>query len=357
MLDHPVWSVTRMRRARRGVEELPSWQVAPGLGGAHRRAKSVQDRPEDHPPASQVYPTISAQLAGTASVPPATEPDIRADLTARLEEPPGSALFTHPLVSTESTEDLGEDVGPRQLAQFNKGSQFTAEQGRTELWVPEPARQAHHPFHPLGSASDLTAEDQAAEDEGGASSVARQPVLACRPIRLDWRMERSIEELEPIDEAHAAAFAARFAADYLSWDEDYPPRRAEVLREYRGDPRGATLGWSGVGRQRVDVVLPGRTKHLDDGRVLVEVVVRVATSERASPPPAEKASQTVDGPLPEGGRYVGPSSAPDPDSSAWQFASCDWVRLAPPIARAPDRPAGLIVDISPNHRMRSRDAR
>jgi hypothetical protein len=66
-------------------------------------------------------------------------------------------------------------------------------------------------------------------------------------------VERPFESHRAIDGAEAKTLAARFAADYLSWDEDDPHRRADVLREYLSDPRAATLGWDGEGRQRVVV--------------------------------------------------------------------------------------------------------
>ncbi|MHA6797520.1 hypothetical protein ACVGVM_29030 (plasmid) [Pseudonocardia bannensis] len=157
-------------------------------------------------------------------------------------------------------------------------------------------------------------------------------------------LERSMAALEPIGEAEASAFAARFAADYLSWDEDDPTKRTEVLREYLADPRGATLGWSGAGRQRADVVLPGRTVRTSDEVIVVEVTVRVTTYQRICPRPDDlepRRDDSADPPL----SAVGPSCAPPPLAEGWRAASTFWARLAPPVTR--DHAGRLVVDIGP----------
>ncbi|MCF7547363.1 hypothetical protein [Pseudonocardia sp. WMMC193] len=158
-----------------------------------------------------------------------------------------------------------------------------------------------------------------------------------------WQIERPFESHQPIDDAEAKTLAARFAADYLSWDEEDPHRRAEVLRDYLSDPGAATLGWDGTGRQRAELVLPGRTLYLDDGRVVVEVTVRVAAYERAYPSPhAATGAPQAAAPV----SSMGPSSAPDAGDPSWRLRCSHWVSLAPPIAHD-RRSRRLVVDISP----------
>ncbi|MCW0213053.1 MAG: hypothetical protein OJJ54_06825, partial [Pseudonocardia sp.] len=75
--------------------------------------------------------------------------------------------------------------------------------------------------------------------------------------------------------AEAAALAAAFASDYLSWDEEDPARRAQVLADYLHRSGPANLGWDGSGRQRADFALPGLVRPDGEGRLLVDVRVRV----------------------------------------------------------------------------------
>ncbi|NMI01654.1 hypothetical protein HF526_30790 [Pseudonocardia sp. K10HN5] len=156
-------------------------------------------------------------------------------------------------------------------------------------------------------------------------------------------LERSVAALEPIGDAEASAFAARFAADYLSWDEDDPSRRAQVLREYLADPATAALGWSGVGRQRAEVVLPGRTLRTPGGAVVVEVTARVVSYLRTCPHPVDAGPPA--GPVEPPLSAVGPSCAPPPEAAGWRPGASHWARIAPPIRR--DRTGRLVVDIGP----------
>lgn len=139
-----------------------------------------------------------------------------------------------------------------------------------------------------------------------------------------------------VGELEAAAFAGRFVAEFLSWDEDDPARRAEVLRPLLRDPSGATLGWSGDGRQRVETVLPGRTLRTPDGGVIVEVTARVRTFRRTGPRP--DAPPVLDTP-------TGDASCCPPDASpGWVPAEATWTRVAPPVVRMPD--GELRVDLA-----------
>jgi len=141
----------------------------------------------------------------------------------------------------------------------------------------------------------------------------------------------------PPNPMEAAALAGAFAADYLSWDESSPDRRGQVLAQYlpsdvSGSP--ALLGWSGKGRQRAEFALPGAVHPDGDGRVVVDVRVRV-TPYRAVGQPAE--------PAPAGELEVAgvPAVAPAPTARGWKSLDSYWVRLTVPITYDQGR---LVVD-------------
>lgn len=154
-------------------------------------------------------------------------------------------------------------------------------------------------------------------------------------------LERSLAALEPVSDAEAGPFAARFAADYLSFDQDDPALRAEVLRGYLADPAAALLGWSGQGRQRCEFVLPGRTLRTDDGVVVVEVTARVLTYDR-SPGVAGGHETDVSAATPGPSSAIGRSCAPAPTARGWVAGGAHWVQLAPPVRR--HRTGRLVID-------------
>lgn len=130
------------------------------------------------------------------------------------------------------------------------------------------------------------------------------------------------------DPAEAAALAGAFAVDYLSWDEDDPARRGRVLRDYLAVPGGdpARIGWSGEGRQRADFALPGRVRADGDGRVLVDVRVRVTPYRAVGEHDARTADQDADQ------APVGvPAVAPAPTGRGWRSLPSCWVRLSVPV--------------------------
>jgi hypothetical protein len=141
------------------------------------------------------------------------------------------------------------------------------------------------------------------------------------------------------DPLEAAALAGAFAADYLSWDESSPQRRGEVLLQYLpSDVRGnaSLLGWSGKGRQRSEFALPGAVRPDGEGRVVVDVRVRV-TPYKAVGIAAEPAYEPA-----EDMEVAGvPSCAPAPTARGWKSLDSYWVRLAVPVARDHGR---LVVD-------------
>jgi len=142
------------------------------------------------------------------------------------------------------------------------------------------------------------------------------------------------------DPAEAAALAAAFAADCLSWDEDNPGRRVEVLRGYLpGDADHDDPVWSGHGRQRADLALPGAVRPGGAGGVVVDVRVRI------TPYRAVGEHSTAD-PLQDDGLLGVPAAAPAPTSPGWRGLPTRWVRLAVPVRRHEDR---LVVDAPDVH--------
>lgn len=144
---------------------------------------------------------------------------------------------------------------------------------------------------------------------------------------------------EPVPHpAEAAALGAAFAADYLSWDEDAPERRARVLGDYLAARRPVRLGWSGRGRQRADLSLPGLVRPDGEGRVLVDVRVRVTPYQEVPgrrPTPEEPGNPESD----EGPAV--PSAAPAPAARGWRGLPAQWVRLSVAVVVDGDR---LVVD-------------
>ncbi|MBP2371580.1 hypothetical protein [Pseudonocardia parietis] len=147
--------------------------------------------------------------------------------------------------------------------------------------------------------------------------------------------------MEPISDLEATAFAGRFAADFQSYDEDQPTRRAEVLRPLLADPQACTWGWSGEGRQRADSPQPNRIYRRSDVVVFVEVIVRITPYARACPSSSQSVPDPVETAEPPG--LLGPSSAPPTADPRWVASGASWVRMTVPITRAPDD-GRLVVD-------------
>lgn len=129
------------------------------------------------------------------------------------------------------------------------------------------------------------------------------------------------------DPSEAASLAAAFAVDYLSWDQEDPGRRGRVLRDYLRPPvaDAALLGWSGRGRQRGEFALAGLVRPDGDGRVLVDIRVRVTPYRAVGDHVAEPVAE------PDPGIAGTPAAAPAPTGRGWRSLASCWVRLSVPV--------------------------
>jgi len=208
--------------------------------------------------------------------------------------------------------------------------------GRT----PEPA-----PAEPVGqqppealTAYPGTAWGPAAWPAGGPAAWGPPPVSdpptdphgfpAVPAPRPAWRPGPAPSPDPSPDPAEAAALAGAFAVDYLSWDEEDPTRRGRVLHGYLlvpgGDP--ARIGWNGAGRQRADFALPGRVRPDGEGRVLVDVRVRVTPYRAVGEHETRTTGRDTD---PE--QMGVPAVAPAPTGRGWRSLASRWVRLSVPV--------------------------
>jgi hypothetical protein len=141
----------------------------------------------------------------------------------------------------------------------------------------------------------------------------------------------------PIDPLAASGLASAFALDLLSWDENDPARRAEVLARYLpADVLTAALGWDGAGMLRSELAVPMRVTDLGRDLVRVEVRVRVTPYERLSdfhtgPLPGADQPGTTSCQLPG----AVPASAPAPWRFGWLPRPSEWVVLHVPVGRGP----------------------
>ena len=158
--------------------------------------------------------------------------------------------------------------------------------------------------------------------------------------------------LAPVSDDHARALAARFAADYLSWDEDAPHIRWHVLEGYFADPGAPVLGWNGRGRQHVDLVIPAAVTRISPQRVVVEVTVRIVLHERTSPPVPGTGGRAELGDPPAGSTW---SSATPPGVGPWQATGMAWTVLPVPVGRGSS--GRLEVQPRPGPRRRIASAR
>lgn len=154
------------------------------------------------------------------------------------------------------------------------------------------------------------------------------PITA--PITAPMSGLASPAALRPVQDWEARSLAGAFAADLLSWDEDEPRLWHEVIHRYLPGADVTSLGvWSGTGRQRVDVVLPGLVRRDDLTHVQVEVRVRItAYVPNPRAPHGLAAVERPDIPA-----HMVASTAPPPAAAGWRGCSAQWARLMVPITR------------------------
>jgi hypothetical protein len=115
--------------------------------------------------------------------------------------------------------------------------------------------------------------------------------------------------------ADAQAVAARFARAYLSWDEDRPDERAELLRAVLRRGADTAAGWDGKGRQEVRAVQPGAVVPGKQQQARVRVDVLIAAGPEGADGRAGKNGK--------GGR-----------DDAAEPAGAHWVGLEVPVVRS-----------------------
>jgi hypothetical protein len=150
----------------------------------------------------------------------------------------------------------------------------------------------------------------------------------------------------PARRADAGALAAAFGVDFLSWDEGDPERRGRALASYAVPPvlekRLAAMGWSGSGRQRGELALPGAVIALSDDRLLVHVRVRVTPFRRLTrAPTCVRHSMDV---LPF------PAAAPAPTDPGWVGLDSYWYELLVPVREVTDQwrvDIGAVIVVPP----------
>jgi hypothetical protein len=90
--------------------------------------------------------------------------------------------------------------------------------------------------------------------------------------------------------ADAQAVAARWTWAYLTWDEDHPESRAELLAADMPVGTDTSAGWDGHGQQSVLSVQPGAVTVTDGARARVHVTALVAPDAAAAEKGAKKAA-------------------------------------------------------------------
>jgi hypothetical protein len=150
----------------------------------------------------------------------------------------------------------------------------------------------------------------------------------------------------PARRADAGALAAAFGVDFLSWDESDPGRRGRALAPYVVPPmreeRLAATGWSGMGRQRGELSLPGAVVALSEDRLLVHVRVRVTPFRRLSMTPTCVRHSTDVLPY--------PAAAPAPADPEWVGLDSYWYELLVPVREVSDQwrvDIGAVIVVPP----------
>lgn len=330
----------------------PQWRTAPGLGPTSAAAAAAAKDSRGPEPAQRV-------LAPSRTRPSPHRPESTHDAPATpdpLDEPRSGqgesksgpdhhvveqALYTHTATGLLSDDSCVRDESS--AAQSDR----SCDNGRSDTRArPSPPLDVEPelvaPQIPL-SVELPTPPRLNGDGRRRAAPVRPEPGRAAvtRYTDPDTSFSRSVRSLEPISDLEATAFAGQFAADFQSYDQDQPTRRAEVLRPLLADPQACTWGWSGEGRQRADSPQPNRIYRRSDVVVFVEVIVRITPYARACPSPDQHAPEPVETADPPG--LLGPSSAPPLADPRWVAGGSSWVRMTVPITRDHDD-GRLVVD-------------
>jgi hypothetical protein len=196
------------------------------------------------------------------------------------------------------------------------------------------------PFTPsaTGETTGDTEPPTAAAPSGAVGPTVAPPPRVAVPVDVPRGgpepsralVGEDVAALAPICDDQARGFAARFAADYLSWDEDAPQLRWQVLAAYFPDPAAAVLGWTGRGRQHVDLVIPNVVIRLGPQRVVVETTARIVLHERTGPPSRPDGTRDDLGAPPPGLQWAAASA---PGTGSWRATATAWTRLHVPVGR------------------------
>lgn len=334
----PVSPVARFRpfgRRQDGPEsrEPDPWldDPPPRARAADRAAVGWDERDHDRPGPVSVPATRAASPAMWAPRPlDPVEPleDDRAPVTDPFGFPPVPPVS--PVAAARQTATAGRDDVPAWAAWVPERSPGPAVPARADGADRRADRDPLQPdpLDPGPREPGPLEPDRAEPDRLPAARTGSGPSDGDPPVPVDPA---------PLpDPAEAAALAGAFAADYLSWDEDDPARRGRALSDHLPSPGDghALLGWSGAGRQRADIVLPGAVRPDGDGRLLVDVRVRVT--------PYRRVSRSEATPEPDPRDALGtPAAAPSVTARGWRGLAARWVRLGVTIVRDGD---GLVVD-------------
>ncbi|MBP2371163.1 hypothetical protein [Pseudonocardia parietis] len=351
------------RPARPVADEPDPWLDDPAPAPA---APAPARHPEQHPadlptgtPVAGAGPATAAARPSlwTAHRPPQVEPAEPEPVT----DPFGFAPVRPPVSRADTSADRAwaPDGGGARTA----GIPFPQAVADPPVAPAPPAAPDPHPpdasnpqvssAAPVASVASVAPVTSAASAASAAPAAPAAPVAPGPPVAPDPPASR-VETVPPstsrdpradrlpapngLDPAAASALAGAFAADLLSWDEDDPARRGRALGAHLTSPEGAALlGWTGTGRQRADLVLPGRVRT-DGERVHVDVRVRVVPYRRVDARAPGAPEPDPESPLGE------PAAAPAASARGWRGLAAQWVRLEVAVVRAGDR---LVVDAGP----------
>ncbi len=307
---------------------------AQGVWDALSILAPTPDTPDDTGASAAPPGQNRAQAARTSPADPGTAHPCASPASVSGEN---AVVLHRPFVWQGSPAPAGSVPDPIQLAQTMPSAPQPG-----QFWLPAPA--APPAAEMVSRWSPRRPDVRGPKPVGKSKRRWRRPRTAPATNPTTGRVvsvERPLASWEPVSVSEACGYAVRFGADYLSWDELEPARRPAALREYLADPAWADVGWSGIGRQRADLVTAGRTVVVAGGSVvIVEVTARVVLYRRTSAdadvwsPPAGEATPSL---------AFAPSSAPPSTVPGWEPGAAWWVRIAPPVRR--DHAGRLVIDL------------